>query len=124
MALATCSVRASVTKVRLQQLKSASAVVRRGSTPLLAPNLPGKLCRRLLFTPDGPVDPILAHPSQKFVFVRAGTVELEYGDHAVTLAAGDSAYFDAPVSYHLRAGDAVRAKVVVVAHIDPSGDRG
>ncbi|MGB9249890.1 MAG: hypothetical protein WCC28_09000 [Mycobacterium sp.] len=34
------------------------------------------------------------------------------------------AYFDAPVSYHLRAEDAARAKVVVVAHIDPSGDRG
>jgi quercetin dioxygenase-like cupin family protein len=74
--------------------------------------------------PDGADDPIPAHPGQEFVFVHAGTVELLYGDDTVTLTAGDSAYFDASVSYHLRAVDAARTEAVVVAYNDPSGDRG
>jgi transcriptional regulator with XRE-family HTH domain len=91
---------------------------------LLAPNLLGKAMSPFVVRPPGGADdPIPAHPGQEFVFVHSGTVELEYGDHIVTLAAGDSAYFDASVSYHLTAVDAARAEVVVVAYIDPSADR-
>ena len=91
----------------------------------LAPNLLGKAMSPFIVRPsDGPGDRIPAHPGQDFVFVHAGTVELGYGDHhGFTLAAGDSAYLDASVSYHLRAVDAARAEVVVVAYNDPSGDR-
>jgi transcriptional regulator with XRE-family HTH domain len=91
-----------------------------GHYRLLAPNLLGKaMSPCIVRLPDGADDPIPAHPGQEFVYVHAGTVELDYGDHIVTLAAGDSAYFDASVSYHLRAVDAARAEVVVVAYIDP-----
>lgn len=63
------------------------------------------------------------HAGQEFVFVHAGTVELEYGDQTVTLAAGDSAYFDASVSHRFRAAGAARAEVVVVAADDLGGSR-
>jgi transcriptional regulator with XRE-family HTH domain len=95
-----------------------------GRHHLLAPNLLGKAMSPFVIRPpNGADDPIPAHPGQEFVFVHAGTVELEYGDHTVTLAAGDSAYFDASVSYHLRAVDAARTEVVIVAYNDPRGDR-
>jgi len=94
-----------------------------GTYRLLAPNLLGKAMSPFVVRPGGADDPIPAHPGQEFVFVHSGTVELEYGDHVVTLAAGDSAYFDASVSYHLRAVDPARAEVVVVAYIDPSAER-
>ena len=95
-----------------------------GHYRLLAPNLLGKAMSPFVIrTPDGADDPIPTHPGQEFLFVHAGTVELEYGDHAVTLREGDSAYFDASVSHHLRAVDAACAEVVVVAYIEPSADR-
>jgi transcriptional regulator with XRE-family HTH domain len=95
-----------------------------GGYRLLAPNLLGKAMSPFVVRPlGGANDPNPAHAGQEFVFVHAGTVELEYADHTVTLAAGDSAYFDASVSYHLRAVDAARAEVVVVAYIEPSVDR-
>jgi transcriptional regulator with XRE-family HTH domain len=95
-----------------------------GNYCLLAPNLLGKAMSPFVVRPpDGTDDPIPAHPGQEFVFVHAGEVELEYGDHIITLAAGDSAYFDASVSYHLRAVEPERAEVVVVAYIDPTGNR-
>lgn len=55
------------------------------------------------------------HGGQEFVFVHAGTVELEYGDRTWTLAAGDSAYFDATISHRIRAIGSEPAEVVVVA---------
>lgn len=96
-----------------------------GDYRLLAPNLLGKAMSPFVVRPpEGADDPIPAHAGQEFVFVHVGTVELQYGDRIITLAAGDSAYFDASVSYHLRAVDAGRAEAVVVAYIDPSADRG
>jgi transcriptional regulator with XRE-family HTH domain len=71
-------------------------------------------------TADGP-RPV--HAGQEFVFVHTGTVELEYGDQTVTLAAGDSAYFDASVSHRFRAVGVPRAQVVVVAADDLGGTR-
>jgi mannose-6-phosphate isomerase-like protein (cupin superfamily) len=68
-------------------------------------------------------DPQPAHTGQEFVFVHTGTVELHYGDQTVTLAAGDSAYFDASVSHNFRPVGTVPAEVVVVAHDDPDGYR-
>ncbi|MBS4729385.1 helix-turn-helix domain-containing protein [Mycobacterium sp. SM1] len=68
-------------------------------------------------------DPGPVHTGQEFVFVHTGTVELQYGDQTITLAAGDSAYFDASVSHRFRAIGAPRAEVVVVVANDPGGAR-
>lgn len=59
------------------------------------------------------------HGGQEFVFVHTGTVELEYGDVTWTLAAGDSAYFDASISHRIRAVGPEPAEVVVVAGGEP-----
>lgn len=64
-------------------------------------------------------DPRPEHAGQEFVFVHAGTVELDYGDQTITLGIGDSAYFDASVGHKFRAVGAERAEVVVVAHAEP-----
>jgi transcriptional regulator with XRE-family HTH domain len=64
-------------------------------------------------------DPRPEHAGQEFVFVHAGTIELAYGDQAITLGTGDSVYFDASVSHKIRAVGAEPAEVVVVAHSEP-----
>jgi transcriptional regulator with XRE-family HTH domain len=64
-------------------------------------------------------DPHPVHAGQEFVFVHAGTVELEYGDQRLTLAAGDSAYFDASISHRFRAVGDEPSEVVVVATGEP-----
>jgi transcriptional regulator with XRE-family HTH domain len=71
--------------------------------------------------PAGDRHPV--HHGQEFVFVHAGTVELEYGERTVRLTDGDSAYFDASVSHRIRAVGAARAEVVVVAADEPGSRR-
>lgn len=61
-------------------------------------------------------DPHPEHAGQEFVFVHAGSVELDYGNQTLTLDTGDSAYFDASVSHKLRALGAAPAEVIVVTH--------
>jgi transcriptional regulator with XRE-family HTH domain len=89
----------------------------------LAPSALGKSMSPFIVRPTGRAsdDPQPAHTGQEFVFVHAGTVELSYGDQTVTLAAGDSAYFDASVNHNFRPVGTAPAEVVVVAHIDPDG---
>lgn len=55
------------------------------------------------------------HHGQELVFVHTGMIELEYGDQTWTLAAGDSAYFDASISHRIRAVGSEPAEVLVVA---------
>lgn len=62
------------------------------------------------------------HDGQEFVFVHAGTLDLEYGDRTWRLQAGDSAYFDASISHRLHAVDG-RAEAVVVTSGEPPGPR-
>ena len=89
----------------------------------LAPRLLGKFMSPFVVCPTGNVsdDPHPAHPGQEFVFVHAGTVELQYGDRTITLGTGDSAYFDASVSHKIRAVGIAQAEVLVVAHNDVGG---
>ena len=90
----------------------------------LAPAVLGKSMSPFIVRPVGVVDePRPVHSGQEFVFVHTGIVELEYGDHTVTLDAGDSAYFDASVSHSFRSVGKVVAEVVVVAGNDPDGYR-
>lgn len=65
---------------------------------------------------DGPCP---EHSGQEFIFVHAGSVELEYGDQTITLGVGDSAYFDAAISHKIRVIGDERAEVVVVAQVEP-----
>ncbi|BBX44324.1 XRE family transcriptional regulator [Mycobacterium cookii] len=96
-----------------------------GHYQLLAPNMLGKAMSPFIVRPfQGEDDHFPAHPGQEFLFVHAGTVELQYGENIVTLAAGDSAYFDASVNHDLRAVGKSRAQVVVVAYNEPRDDRG
>ncbi|OBJ14750.1 DNA-binding protein [Mycobacterium colombiense] len=88
---------------------------------VLASSLLGKSMSPFVVRPTEQLadDPHPEHAGQEFMFVHAGTVELDYGDQTFTLEPGDSAYFDASVSHKIRAVGAERAEVVVVAHAEP-----
>ncbi|OBK11893.1 helix-turn-helix domain-containing protein [Mycobacterium asiaticum] len=64
-------------------------------------------------------DTHVEHAGQEFVFVHAGTVQLDYGDQTITLDTGDSAYFDASVSHKLRTVGTGPAEVLVITHDEP-----
>jgi quercetin dioxygenase-like cupin family protein len=60
------------------------------------------------------------HPGQEFVFVHAGTVELDHDGRLVELATGDCAYFDAAAPHKLRqVGDDTAVVVVVTSPAPP-----
>lgn len=84
----------------------------------LASSMLGKAMSPFVIRPtEAPADdPRPEHGGQEFMFVHAGSVELDYGDQTIRLGAGDSAYFDASVSHTIRAVGARPAEVVVVAH--------
>lgn len=90
----------------------------------LAAPLLGKAMSPFVIRPtaDPADDPRPEHAGQEFLFVHAGTVELDYGDRTITLGIGDSAYFDASVSHKIRAVGAGRAEVVVVAQTGPASE--
>lgn len=92
---------------------------------VLAPSLLGKSMSPFVVHPTEHLadDPHPEHAGQEFMFVHAGTVELDYGDQTFTLGPGDSVYFDASVSHKIRAVGAERAQVVVVAHAEPGSAR-
>ncbi|HET9877362.1 MAG TPA: XRE family transcriptional regulator [Mycobacterium sp.] len=88
----------------------------------MAAGLLGKSMSPFVVRPVGRFtgEPHPVHTGQEFVFVHAGTVQLEYGDAILTLAAGDSAYFDASISHRIRTVGAGRAEVVVVTADEPA----
>lgn len=88
---------------------------------VLASSLLGKTMSPFVVRPTEHLadDPRPEHAGQEFMFVHAGTVELDYGDQTFVLGPGDSAYFDASVSHKIRAVGAGRAEVVIVAHAQP-----
>lgn len=92
---------------------------------VLASSLLGKSMSPFVIRPTERLidDPRPEHAGQEFMFVHAGTVELDYGDQTITLRTGDSAYFDASVSHTIRAVGRGRAEVVVVAHAEPGSAR-
>ncbi|ORB86652.1 DNA-binding protein [Mycobacterium kansasii] len=90
----------------------------RGRYHALASALLGKSMSPFVVRPtDDPADdPHPEHAGQEFVFVHAGSIELDYGDQTIRLDTGDSAYFDASVGHTLRAVGDGRSEVVVVTH--------
>lgn len=93
-----------------------------GRYRVLASSLLGKSMSPFVVRPtEQPADdPHPEHTGQEFLFVHAGTVELDYGDQTFTLGPGDSAYFDASIGHQVRAVGAEPAEVVVVATRDAS----
>jgi transcriptional regulator with XRE-family HTH domain len=91
----------------------------------VASNILGKSMSPFVLRPTGRTarDAHPLHSGQEFVFVHSGTVELEYGDRTWTLAAGDSAYFDASISHRIRAIGSEPAEVIVVATDDAGSPR-
>jgi transcriptional regulator with XRE-family HTH domain len=91
----------------------------------VASNILGKSMSPFVLRPTGRTarDAHPLHSGQEFVFVHSGTVELEYGDRTWTLAAGDSAYFDASISHRIRAIGSEPAEVIVVATDDAGSAR-
>jgi transcriptional regulator with XRE-family HTH domain len=88
---------------------------------VLASSLLGKSMSPFVVRPTENLadDPRPEHAGQEFVFVHAGSVELDYGDQTITLSTGDSAYFDSSISHKIRAVGAEPAEVVMVAHAEP-----
>jgi mannose-6-phosphate isomerase-like protein (cupin superfamily) len=60
-----------------------------------------------------------SHPGQEFVFVHAGSVELNHDGRILRLDTGDCAYFDASAPHKLRQVGDQPAEVVVVAYDAP-----
>ena len=83
----------------------------------LASALLGKTMSPFVVRPIGDPsdDPHPEHAGEEFVFVHAGTVELDYADQTISLGTGDSAYFDASLPHKIRGVGDQRAEVVVVA---------
>lgn len=88
-----------------------------GRYQALASAMLGKAMSPFVVRPTGDPsdDPHPEHAGEEFVFVHAGSVELEYGDQTVTLGTGDSAYFDASLPHKIRGVGGQPAEVVVVA---------
>ena len=64
------------------------------------------------------------HPGQEFLFVHAGTVELNHDGRIVRLEEGDCAYFDAAAPHKLRQIGEKDAAVIVVTYDAPGPGRG
>ncbi|MTE16890.1 helix-turn-helix domain-containing protein [Nocardia aurantiaca] len=58
------------------------------------------------------------HSGQEFIFVHAGTIELNYNGSITVLDTGDCAYLDASLEHRMRSIGPIPARVVVVANND------
>lgn len=87
----------------------------------LASSMLGKAMTPFLVRPTAEFEelPHSGHPGQEFMFVHAGTVELQYQDRSLTLEAGDCVYFDAAVPHRLRRIGSDPSEVVVVTYTEP-----
>ncbi len=54
------------------------------------------------------------HPGYEFFYVLDGDLELRHGDHACTLEAGDSVYFDSGTPHSYECAGKKAAKVIIV----------
>lgn len=60
------------------------------------------------------------HTGQEFLYVAAGTVQLDYDGKLHTLTSGDSAYLDASIEHRIRSTGTTPAQVVIVAADRPA----
>lgn len=64
-----------------------------------------------------------SHPGQEFIFVHAGSVDLNYDGDVIALQTGDCAYLDASAPHRLRQSGSQPAEVIVVTYQDPRRNR-
>jgi quercetin dioxygenase-like cupin family protein len=67
--------------------------------------------------PSNGADFILStHEGEEFIYVLAGTVEINYGKHDYILEEGDSIYYDSIVAHHVHASNGSRARILGVIY--------
>ncbi|MER7756461.1 XRE family transcriptional regulator [Kitasatospora sp. NPDC097643] len=93
----------------------------------IATGLPGKRMAPFVMYPPtgrGPA-PFKSHAGEEFLFVHAGSAELEFPERTVQLGPGDSVYFNAALPHRCRSTGAEPAVVLVVIHDEPAepGDK-
>jgi transcriptional regulator with XRE-family HTH domain len=66
------------------------------------------------YEPGGPEAPPRAHPGESFFYVLDGRIEFRHGPGAVTLGAGDCAYFDNEIPHAARAAGRRAAVALLV----------
>ncbi|MEU9080228.1 helix-turn-helix domain-containing protein [Kitasatospora sp. NPDC004745] len=93
----------------------------------IATGLAGKrMAPFVMYPPTGrAAAPFKSHAGEEFLFVHAGTAELEFPERTVPLGPGDSVYFNAAVPHRCRSTGDEPAVVLVVIHDEPAepGDR-
>ncbi|MFI6154320.1 helix-turn-helix domain-containing protein [Kitasatospora sp. NPDC051170] len=62
-----------------------------------------------------------SHAGEEFLFVHAGTAELEFPERTVELRPGDSVYFNSALPHRCRSTGVEPAEILVVIHDDPAG---
>lgn len=89
----------------------------------IATGLTGKqMVPFMMHPPTDPGDsPFKSHAGEEFLFVHAGTVELEFPERTVQLEPGDSVYFNSALPHRCRSTGAGPAAVLGVIHDDPAG---
>ncbi len=65
--------------------------------------------------PDTAPD-LTSHEGEEFIYVMAGTVEIEYGKDIITLEQGDSIYYDSIVPHQVRDGAEDTARILACVY--------
>ncbi|GAA3016102.1 XRE family transcriptional regulator [Kitasatospora albolonga] len=92
----------------------------------IATGLSGKQMVPFVMHPPtaGAESPWKSHAGEEFLFVHAGTAELEFSDRTVALGPGDSVYFNSALPHRCRSTGAEPAQILVVIHDDPADSAG
>ncbi|MBP1626665.1 MAG: putative transcription regulator [Holophagaceae bacterium] len=89
-------------KVEYQYMALAANFIHKHAAPFLVTARPG-----------GPVHPD-THAGQEFIYLLEGHLQVQIGDHEVTLEEGDSLYFDASAPHAAKALDGKPARFLAV----------
>ena len=57
-----------------------------------------------------------SHEGEEFIYVLAGTIEINYGKTIYTLSEGDSIYYDSVVDHNVHAANDLPAKILAVIY--------
>ncbi|MER5867204.1 XRE family transcriptional regulator [Kitasatospora sp. NPDC002040] len=89
----------------------------------IATGLSGKqMVPFVMYPPLDPADsPFKSHAGEEFLFVHAGSAELEFPERTVALGTGDSVYFNSALPHRCRSTGESPAMILVVIHDDPAG---
>ena len=57
-----------------------------------------------------------SHEGEEFIYVLAGSIEINYGKSVYTLSEGDSIYYDSVVDHHVHSANKSPAKILAVVY--------